>query len=216
MYTIFYSTIVFATIHIGFQLWENKSSLQKYFKHNGELSNRIASSFITMYIVSKCFNNIIKSVTLHNLLCLSSFTIDIQYLMLGYFTYESIFMLFYIKYYKVIIIHHIVSISANILLCIYNPGNNIINNTLVILMELPTPILQLYKINTSLYPKLNINKYLLKLIKKIYFINRILLFSVWLILSPFTIKNRTWEIYYLYTVFIILYIASLLWYKKML
>lgn len=205
-----------APIHMFVQyVIDLRPQLKTVFKYRGDVPNRITSVVFNTWLVAMASKNLYTSTINNEWFVLSQYSIDASQYITGFFAYDLLFMLQSSsrKYYIGFIVHHIISMATITMICRHNGGNNIAINTIYILLETPTPFLNLYKISGYMYPNAPGTKRLQRITKSVYFTSRIVLFAVWICVTPFTLNNPLWLTFVSYTVFVMVYVASYKWYK---
>jgi len=214
MNKVVFVTCILSAIHGLAQIWENRTIYNVYFKYYGDVANRITGSLFECYLVFATLANIYKSYSEDSFFVLSSYTREVEYSMIGYFVYDTLFMvlsssrMYYLKY----IIHHIVSMSMIIVADINNSGNNLVDNSLIFILEVGTPLLNISKIVSYMDPS---RKGVQRVTKGLYFTTRIVLLFLWIIISPHSLNRVGLPESFVYSGTILVFVTSLMWYCKM-
>ena len=197
-------------VHFVAQQWEHNSDLNRYFKYPGDVANLITGALFNSCLIFWTLYNIYTD----ELLTIDQGTVSLQNTLLGYFVYDTLFMvlspsrMYYIKF----IIHHLVSIFVILIANAYNCGNNLANNSLIFLLEMSTPLINISKIYNYIQPG---KSKVRRLTKIVYFTSRVAMLPVWILVSPFTLYKLYLPECLIYTGIVLVYIASYMWYKNM-
>lgn len=212
--TILNVTCILSMIHWIAQIWENQSIYKVHFKYNGEVPNRITGSLFNTYLVFATLANIYKSYREDSLFIMSDYTREVEHSMVGYFVYDTLFMVLSSSrmYYLNFIIHHIVSMSMIIVAYLNNSGNNLVDNSLIFLLEVCTPLLNISKITGYIDQS---RKGLQRVTKGIYFTTRVIMLFLWIIISPHSLTKVGLPESFVYSGAILVFVTSLMWYRKM-
>ena len=195
-------TLCLTIIHFTLQYIED-AFLPGYFKHRGDIPNRITCSVSSVYLISGAIHNLMEG----GWGDLSLRTRYIEHRMLEFFVYDLCYMFSSGShaYYAGYIVHHVASVYIIVLANLYDVGTNLLDNTLIVLLEFPTLFLNADKIIGGCT--------LLK--RYVYLACRVILYGMWMVVTPFTVRYFTWASYVVYTGFIVIYIASYKWYKQL-
>jgi hypothetical protein len=95
---------------------------------------------------------------------------------------------------------------------INNSGNNLVDNSLIFILEVGTPLLNISKIVSYMDPS---RKGVQRVTKGLYFTTRIVLLFLWIIISPHSLNRVGLPESFVYSGTILVFVTSLMWYRKM-
>ena len=179
------------------EMYLHKSGIQK--------SNIITCILFQMYFVLKSFSLIISELNGHDTQKETILNICDLY---GYFMYDTIYMIYMYKTKpkQLFILHHIASLIMINEILILEVKETFNHNIICFLAEVTNPFLNTRQF-TFEYPKYK--KIITEIIYHTYFYFRIILFPVFSALFIYTNPN-----YILFTLFIMIYGVSLMWFIK--
>jgi hypothetical protein len=160
-------TMTLSPFHMFLQYLEDlQPRLKSVFKYRGDVPNSITSAVFNTWLVCIAVNNLHKATVNNELYVLSQYSIDTLYYMIGYFTYDLVFMIQSSsrKYYIEFIIHHVIAMAMIIFTIIIDRANNLSSNTIIIILESPTPLLNLSKISGYISQNAPVTKSIQKII----------------------------------------------------
>ncbi len=189
------------------------------FKHPNEVSNRIAcisfQSFILSYICSTLSLFTYKDglVWIYQP-TLQAETKQMEHYMAGYFIYDLIVLMSTSRGRRQVmfLIHHIVSLMIYVINQYYPCGNDLFNNTIILLLECSSPFMNVWKIAEELNPNSIITRMSLSITKITYFMSRMIGMTIWLFFYFWKNYHMTLNHTLNATSFVLVYIASIKWY----
>lgn len=185
------------------------------FRYPRDISNRLTCSLFQCYIVGFCVYNLLTIISKKNQL--HPLTRIAENHLIGYFIYDSLVLLSSARgrMNYTYIIHHIISLFILAINSSYPCGTDELNNSIIILLEGSSPFLNVWKISQEINPN-SIYTYLFHRISAIlYYSLRIVGMTLWLLMYGAKQFTFTWNHLMNGTGFILIYIASLFWFRRL-
>jgi len=180
---------------------------RKVFKFRGDVPNRVTCSVFNTFLVLQCvYSLFIEDWYLNNQTS--------HMYMIEFFLYDMAYMVSSpsVKYYTGYIVHHVVSLFLIYLLFAYNLANNLTSNIVIILLEAPTPLINLTRIHDYMYPR---NIVYTTITHTVYGTFRLVGLPIVLCLSPWAFDEIHPVLYFVYFLFMMLTMASYRWFMAM-
>ena len=108
--------------------------------------------------------------------------------------------------------HHIVSLYLICLFVAYKFANNLSANLLIVLLEAPTPLINLTRIHDYMYPK---NPVVTTVTHAVYGAFRLVGVPILMCMHPWTVDEIDGVVYFVYFLFTMLTVASYKWFREM-
>jgi hypothetical protein len=142
-------------------------------------------------------------------------TKQMEHYMAGYFIYDIIILMSTSRGRRQVmfLIHHVVSLMIYFINQYYPCGNDVFNNTIILLLECSSPFMNIWKIAEELNPNSIITRTSLSITKITYFISRMIGMTVWLLFYFWKNYKMTMTHSLNATSFVLVYIASIKWYR---
>ena len=193
-------------LHVALQGLED-FLFRNVFKFRGDVPNRLTCSVFNTFLVLRCGYS----------LCVEDWYVNTQtshVYMVEFFLYDMLYMVSSpsVKYYTGYIVHHLVSLFLIYILDAYSCGNNLTSNLVMILLEAPTPLINLTRIHDYMYPR---NPVYTSVTHAVYGTFRLVGLPIVLSLSPWTFEEIHRVLYFVYLLFMLLTVASYKWFMAM-
>ena len=188
------------------------------FKHLNEVANRITCSLFQLYLICETSGNLYHHIVAGTTDALPApETRDAELVLTGYFVYDSLMLLSTPRGRRqtLFLVHHIVSLSVLALNKLYNPGSNGLNNSLILILEAASPLLNLVKIAEEAAPAARITRTLQFLTKVAYIASRQGALLGWLVMASQK-ANATWVHQTIFGAICLVYLLSVKWTATML
>jgi hypothetical protein len=193
------------------------------FRHPNEVSNRLSCIAFQCFILSHICNTLITYTLKDGLLfwthtsLLRSETKHMEHYMAGYFIYDLIILLSTERgrRQKAFLAHHVVSLTIYGVNQYHPCGNDVFNNTIILLLESSSPFMNFWKIAEEINRTGYMTRILFFLTKMTYFMSRMVGMSVWLVFYFMTQYRLTWTHTLNASSFIMVYLASIQWFRML-
>lgn len=190
------------------------------FKYPNETSNRLTCITFQSFILSYICGTLIEYSKKDGLgwiyhSSLRPETKQMEHYMAGYFIYDIIILMSTSRGRRQVmfLIHHVVSLMIYFINQYYPCGNDVFNNTIILLLECSSPFMNIWKIAEELNPNSIITRTSLFITKITYFISRMIGMTVWLLFYFWKNYKMTMTHSLNATSFVLVYIASIKWYR---
>lgn len=204
---------------IGLTIIENIARVTcSSFRYPREIANLLTCAMFQCFIVWCCYYNLVTiepnsngSVTLHPV------TVRMESHIAGYFLYDLLFLLSSERGRKNIlfVIHHLISLFIFGVNRYYPCGNDLLNNSVILLLESPSAFINLWKINREINPH-SIMTYVTHRISVIlYYVMRLVGMTFWLFHYSTTTFQWKWNHYLNGGSFATIFIASIAWFRQL-
>jgi hypothetical protein len=141
-------------------------------------------------------------------------TKQMEHYMAGYFIYDVMVLMSTARGRRQVmfLVHHIVSLTIYVINQYYPCGNDLFNNTIILLLECSSPFMNVWKMAEELDPRSLMTRMSLSITKITYFMSRMVGMTMWLFFYFLKNYKMTWNHTLNATSFVLVYIASIKWY----
>ncbi len=191
----------------------------KMFRYPIETANRMVCSgfqcFILYYVLNNLYTDHLNGTLWKN--SIQSNTIYASDYMAGYFIYDLLILFSSARGRKqyVFIIHHLISLLIYGVNKVYPCGNDVLNNSIVLILELANPFMNLWKVYEEIDSTSLITKTLFSITRFLYGVSRMGFMTVWLMYYLWTRYQFNWSHTLNLSGFLAVYVASIKWYVAM-
>jgi hypothetical protein len=147
----------------------------------------------------------------------SPWTVYMENQMISYFLYDLVILSSTARGRKqfIFFIHHFISLLVPIINRYQPLGDNFINNSVIAILELASPFLNLSKIVTEFAPHHYFTRYLNSFTRILYLFSRIVCFGPWIIYYIHTYYHFELKYNITVTIELILFLGSIQWFRMM-
>lgn len=191
----------------------------KMFRYPIETANRMVCSgfqcFILYYVLNNLYTGHCNGTLLQN--SLQPKTIWASDYMAGYFLYDLLILFSSERGRKqyLFIVHHLISLIIYGVNKIHPCGNDVLNNSIILLLELSTPWMNVWKIYKEIDSKSFLTKTLFLVTRFLFGISRMGFMTMWLLYYMWSQYQFKWNHTLNLTGFLAVYVASIKWYMAM-
>jgi len=183
------------------------------FRHVNEIANRLTCALFQLYISGKTGFNLWNHMQNGTLLANSDETTQqAQDAFVAFFLYDLVKLISTSRGRKqtLFLVHHVVSLIVLALNKIHNAGNNGLDNSLILILEAASPLLNIVKIAEEAAPGSLTTRGLQCLTKLAYMFTRQICLFVWLLAAAHR-ANASWVNRTMYASFCLVYAVSVKW-----
>jgi hypothetical protein len=180
------------------------------FRFRGDVPNRLTCSAFNTYLVTRS----VYTLFVDDWYLYTQTTKSSKVHMVEYFLYDILYMASSpsVRHYIMYIVHHLVSLSIIYMLLAYDCANNLTSNLVIILLEAPTPLVNITRIHDYLHPR---NPVYTNVTHAVYGLFRVFFLPIVLCASPWTFDVIHPVMYFVYVLFAMLTVASYKWFMAM-
>lgn len=202
------------SLDIGYRYLLYKVLPNTIFKYPSEVANRmVCITWLSWSVFLSYRNLIMEPWTSIN----SPWTIYMENQMISYFLYDLVILSSTVRGRKqfIFFIHHFISLSFPIINRYEPLGDHFINNSIIAMLELASPLLNLNKIMEECAPHHSFTRSLYSFTRILYLISRVLCFGPWILYYIHT--HYHFELKYNITVtcLLTLFLGSIHWFRMM-
>lgn len=171
--------------------------------------------FILYYVMNNLYIDYKNGTLWHH--SLQPKTIWASDYMAGYFVYD-LFILFSSargRRQYLFVVHHLISLLIYSVNKVYPCGNDLLNNSIILILELANPCMNTWKMYEELYPNAFLTNTLFLTTRFLFGLSRMGFMTLWLFYYLWTQYQFTWNHTLNIGGFLTVYVASIKWYMAM-